>query len=84
LHDESIIPGGAVIPRSPCDNGSCGNTNNGCVLMGVCDESRDGERIDGFLHPDIMFIHPDVMQWDLNRQTMYEDNIPPTGMIIQK
>lgn len=31
-------------PRSPCDNGSCGNSDKSCILVG-CDGSRDGERM---------------------------------------
>jgi hypothetical protein len=70
------MPERAVIPRSPCDNGSCYNPYNDCVLMGVCDESKAAGRRG--------YYTPDDMQWDLNRQNMHEDNIPPTRMIIQQ
>ena len=29
-----------IPPRSPRDNGSCDNSNNGCELMGYCEDSK--------------------------------------------
>lgn len=56
-------------PRSPCDNGSCDNSNNGCVLIGICHESRGGKRE----------LTPDEMAWNLNRDFFQEENEIPGG-----